>query len=79
MYDINGDWDIDRGSLVILLSHFYDAYLDFDIAPDVDEVSELSAWTRCVFEFGSQLEDFYGKQKTREMFESAWREARRNE
>ena len=79
MYDINGDWQVDRASLVLLLSHFLNAYTDFDVSPDVDEVSELSAWTRVVFEFGSALEEEYGDKETRRMFESAWLEVRRNE
>jgi hypothetical protein len=77
MYDINGEWAVDRDSLVVLLSHTYDAYLDFELTPDVDEISELSSWASCVFEFGSKLEEAYGKKETRRMFESAWQEVRR--
>jgi len=69
---LSGDQEHDTESLAVLLTHLSDAYLDFDACPDVDEVSEVSSWANCVMRFGSLLEDMYGRQGTRDIFERAW-------
>ncbi len=70
--EISRDQEHDTESLIVLLTHFSDAYADFDACPDVDEVSEVSSWTNCVMQFGSLLEDQYGRPTTRDMFRDAW-------
>jgi hypothetical protein len=75
MYDIDGDSEADQQKLTDLLRHFRDAYLDFDIEPHIDEVAEMSAWTRSVFEFGTRLEAEYGFKTTKAMFSRSWQEA----
>ncbi len=69
---ISGDKEHDTESAVFLLNHLADAYLDFDVCPDVDEVSEVSSWAHCVMRFGSILEDTYGRSTTRDIFDRAW-------
>lgn len=76
MYDINGDREVDIQALTDLLRHFNDAYLDFEAEPHIDEVAEMSAWMRSVFEFGVKLEAEYGVMDTKRMFIRAWEEVR---
>lgn len=76
MYDLNYDRESDQQSLTDLLLHFRNSYLDFDAEPHPDEVAEMSAWTRSVFEFGTKLEAEYGIVATKAMFVRSWEEVR---
>lgn len=71
-----GDMEEDLDSLVLMLRRVNDAFSDFCAEPHVDEVSELSMWTRTLFDFGSHLETQYGALRCKQMFGAAWREVR---
>lgn len=74
--DISGDHEHDLDSLVLIMGHFNDAYLDYDLEPHLDEVAEMSSWTRTLMAFGSAMEEEYGASATKQMFGRAWKLAR---
>lgn len=71
-----GDMDQDLESLVLMLRGVNNAFLDFCKEPHVDEVAELSMWTRTLFDFGTRLEDQYGPLRCKQLFGAAWEDVR---
>jgi hypothetical protein len=73
---LSGDPHYDQDSLTVIVGKFLEAYIDFDIDPHVDEVAEVSMWSRELLSFATKLEQGYGKSATKAMLARSWREVR---
>jgi hypothetical protein len=74
--DLSGDIENDLEALILVLGHFQEAYADFDAEPHIDEVGELSMWTRELMAFFDKLENEYGSRKAKAILARAWEEVK---